>query len=320
MKLTKKLLTPAKFGLNTMKTIKSNEIVDAVYKRFDNLEVSLAVKSAMKHMIEMSKEGKDIFEADFSGLSGADVGILTSDFGEVVGAVYMLNSKRGYKAAKFPISESQKLVDYFLVKDGIDEAFSAKAGEGGAPSIIALEKKLQDIDISSISGKHKKALEAMKIISSLPVYEGVLVTAQFLNLPSYNALIKILRRRDLNTKYSSGIPKEEHLKVAIDSCGKYETCIKEFSPLFRAANFQIGDDATKMKLVFAGTAKARYKKWGLLHFPVTSQVSKWLNDRTNGATEILTRVASTLSINQIYLDHYPKMVKRKNKIYCQNFL
>jgi hypothetical protein len=33
----------------------------------------------------------------------------------------------------------------------------------------------------------------------------------------------------------------------------------------------------------------------------------WLNDPKNGATELLTMAARTLTVNQIYLDHVPQI-------------
>lgn len=307
--MKKKLLTPAKFGLNTMKPLSSKSIATTVLGKLNKLDLTPAARNACKHMLQNSISGKETFKSEFSGLTGADIGVLTSDFGEVTGAVYMLNSGKGYTAAKFPTSEAQRLVDYYLVKDGIDEKFSAKAGQGGAPSINALEQTLNSMNPRSLTRKQQKALKVLQIINEQSIYDGVLMAAEYLDLPGYKALISLMKEKKLKTGYSngSGIPKIENLMQAIDSCGKFDACMKEFKPLFEAAEFQLGGDAgeKKMRSVFAGTAGTRYKKWGLLHFPITSQVMGWLNDPANGATEILTLAARTLTVNQIYLDHTP---------------
>jgi len=309
MAIKKKLLTPSKFGLNTMKPLSSAHIVSTVTKKINALNVPPSVKDACKNMIKNSAAGKSNFNADFSGLTGADIGVLTSDFGEVTGALYMLNSGQGYTAAKFPISEAQRLVDYYLVKGGIDEKFSAKAGQGGAPAINAVEDALNAMNPATLPKKHQKALEVLKIINKESIYDGVLLAAKHLGLPGYSALIDIMKRKDLKTGYSTGIPTQENLINAIDSCGSFNACMKQFKPLFTAANFELGGERgeEKMKSVFAGTAGSRYKKWGLLHFPITSEMMSWLNDPKNGATEVLTMAASTLVVNQIYLDHSPQL-------------
>jgi len=309
MSIKKKLLTPAKFGLNTMKPLSSSAIISSVKNKINSLPISPAAKNACRDMISKSASGKQSFPSDFSGLTGADIGVLTSDFGEVTGAIYMLNSGKGYEFAKFPTSEAQRLVDYYLVKDNIDEKFSAKAGVGGAPSITALEKALNGMDVAKLSKKHKTALKVLQIINKESVYSGVLIAAEYLKLPGYNELIKIMKRKDLKTGYSGGVPTQENLIRAIDSCGKFDNCMKEFRSLFKAANFELGGQAgeAKMRSVFAGTAGTRYKKWGLIHFPITSEMMSWLNDPSNGATEILTMAARTLSVNQIYLDHFPQI-------------
>lgn len=306
MALTKKLLTPAKFGLNTMAALSSATIERTVSSKIKSLPVSVAVKNAMQHMIKESSKGNASFSAEFDGLTGAEIGILTSDFGEVTGAIYMLNSNSKYKAAKFPKSEAQRLVDYYLVKEGVDEQFSAKAGQGGAPSINALEEKLNKMNPRTMSRKHQKALKVLQMINKESVYDGVLKVADFLGLPGYKELVKIVSRKDLKTGYSTGIPTVENLIKAIDSCGSYDSCMKQFKGLFEAADFKLGGEE-KMRSVFAGTSGDRYKKWGLLHFPITSEVMSWLNDEKNGATEVLTLAARTLSVNQLYLDHNPEL-------------
>lgn len=309
MAVKKKLLTPAKFGLNTMKPLNSAFIVKTVLAKLSKMDLSPAAKNACRHMVQNSVSGVPTFKSEFSGLTGADIGVLTSDFGEVTGAIYMLNTNKGYTAAKFPTSEAQRLVDYYLVRSGVDERFSAKAGQGGAPSINALEEKLNAMDPRTLTKKQQKALKVLQIINKESIYDGVLLAADYLNLPGYEALIALMKKRNLKTGYSSGIPSVENLVKAIDSCGNFDSCMREFKPLFQAAEFQLGGDAgeKKMRSVFAGTAGTRYKKWGLLHFPITSQVMSWLNNPTNGATEILTLAARTLTVNQIYLDHSPSI-------------
>jgi hypothetical protein len=310
MAIKKKLLNPSKFGLNTMRALTSADIVRAVNNKMKTLNVSPAVKDACKYIIKNSTQGNAEFPANFPGLTAADIGIIMSDFGEVTGAIYMLNSGGPYTAAKFPISEAQRLIDYYLVEDGVDVKFSAKAQKGAAPSVISIKNAIENMDATSLSRKHKKALKVMKIIISEDVFSGVLMAADYLKMPGYAELIKLLSRRNLKTGYVGGIPTLSNLEAAIDSMGSYENSMKRVEPLFDAANFSLGGVAgeTKMKSVFGGTAGRRYKKWGLLHFPITSEMVIWLNDPKNGATELLTIAARSLSVNQIYLKHTPQLV------------
>ena len=308
MELTKKLLTPVKFGLNTMKPMDSAAIVRIVTAKTKSLKLAPKIKNAMMHMLENSAAGASSFASDFSGLTGADIGILTSDFGEVTGAVYMLNAGKGYTAAKFPKSEAQSLVDYYLVnEDKFDEPFSAKAGKGGAPSIAAIEDILVKYSVNGVLNKRfTQAVKTIQIINKNSIFDGVLMAAADLKLPGYMALIDILRDKKLNTGYTSGIPKLEHLTKAIDAVGSFDACMKRFKPLFSAADFQLGNER-KMREVFAGNAGSRYKKWGLLHFPITSEMMSWLNNPKNKAIDLLTFAARGLSVDQIYLDHTPEL-------------
>jgi hypothetical protein len=309
MSIKKKFLTPSKFGLNTMKPLSSDQIVRTVMRKLDALDLKPVVREACKQIIKECEKGISSFPAPFEGLSGSDIGIITSDFGEVAGAVYMLNANKGFDKAKFPISEAERLVDYYLVQNNVDIKVSAKAGVGGAPSISAVEETLKNIDPNALSLKQKKALQVLNIIIKGTVYSSPLEAAEYLDLSGYKKLTQILKNKNLKSGYSNGIPKIENLSKAIESVGGFDACMKEFAPLFAAADFKLGGSAgeTKMKSVFAGTSGTRYKKWGLMHFPITSEVMRWLNDDANGATEVLTIAAKTISVTQIYLDHTPKV-------------
>lgn len=307
MAIMQKLLTPSKFGLNTMKRLTSDDICVVVSKGLTNLvtnkRLTPAAKAACEYIIEKSISGSNSFTANFPKVTPQDMGVITSDFGEVSGSLYMLNSKKGYTHAKFPISENQRLVDYYLVKDDIDEMVSAKQGAGGAPAITAVEKAFNAMDPNTLSEENKKALKVLQMISKGTLYGGVLEVAKYLELPGYMALIAIVSKPSLRTGYTgSGIPTQESLIEASDNVGGFVDAMKKFKPLFTAAKFEIGS-MDKMKSVFAGTAGSRYKRWGILHFPITSEVMSWLNDTNNGATDILTIAARTFIINQIYLDY-----------------
>jgi len=308
MTIKKKLLTPSKFNLNTMEPLTSAQIQAVVSKRIKTLDLTPAAKEACQYIIKQSVSGSKSFAANFPGLTAQDMGVITSDFGEVSGSLYMLNSKQGYTHAKFPTDENQRLVDYYLVRDGIDEKVSAKAGAGGAPAITAVEKAFNDMDETKLSAKNKKALKVLQMISKGTLYGGVLEVAKFLKLPGYTALVAIVSKPSLKTGYTGGgIPPQDSLIKASDNIGSFANAMKQFKPLFTAAKFEIGG-MDKMESVFAGTAGSRYKKWGILHFPITSEVMGWLNDTKNGATDILTMAARTLTVNQIYLDYKSNML------------
>jgi hypothetical protein len=303
MALIKKSLTPSKFSLNTMNPFTSVEIETIVTKYIKTLNITPAAKEACNYIVKQSIIGSNSFPGKFDGLTTQDIGIITSDFGEVCGALYMLNSGQNYTHAKFPKDENMRLVDYYLVRDGIDEKFSAKSGEGGAPAITAVEGALNNINPESLSTINKKALTVLKLINKGTVYGGVLEVAKYLDLPGYNQLIKLIKRTDLKTGYRGiNIPDQDVLINAVNAMGSYDSCVIQCKELFKAASFAIGSEA-KMKSVFGGTASARYKKWGMIHFPITSEVMKWLNNPANGAIEVLTLAARTLTVNQINLDY-----------------
>ena len=70
MTIKKKLLTPAKFGLNSMKALNAATIIRTVNTKINSLPISPAAKNACRHMVAESAAGKPTFDAEFSGLTG----------------------------------------------------------------------------------------------------------------------------------------------------------------------------------------------------------------------------------------------------------
>lgn len=309
--LSKKQLTPNKFKLHQAEQT-ATSIFNSVKKQLNEMNLPESAKEVCITILENSNKGLVRFNPKIDKISPQDLGIITSDFGEITGCLFMLrkNSSK-YSKAKFPESESEKLVDYYLLdKKGELQPVSAKSGAGGKPSITSILPVLEDlIKKKKLGAKYKQAVEVFKIlameknesntkISSL--YEGPLRAAQFLNTPGWNALVKILKTESLNTGYLSGIPTQEQLMAAVNNAGFYPDCMKFFQPLMDAANTKENSETTARLL--NNPPSSETKKWGILHFPITSELVSWLNKDENNAKDMLTKAANLLNTTQIYLD------------------
>jgi SAM-dependent methyltransferase len=110
----------------------------------------------------------------------------------------------------------------------------------------------------------------------------------------------LLKDKKLNTGYITGIPTEKQLETAVENAGGYDLFREITKDFYEASGYNntIDIGTTKRILDKAYTRK----RYGLLHYPITAELIKWLNIDKNYAKDILNKAANTLTINQIYLD------------------
>lgn len=310
----KKALTPKKMGLN-IAPVSADEIIKTSKSALKSLVKSKVITPRVQEfcsdILDSSDSGETTFNPGFTAIDPKDLGVIISDFGEVAGAVYVLRKYRSdYSHAKFPTDENEKLIDYYLVdrKTKDDHPFSAKAGQGGAPAITSVKKELEMLnERNMITGKLVKALKVLELLSiekqagesESANFRGVILASQYLDSHAWKELIKILKIPELKSGYTSGLPKLEHLEAAVAAAGKYPGCMKYFRPLLDAAQMKEKPDSTEVAINSPGSSKS---PWGILHFPLTSDLIRWLNNDDNGARQLLVMAARMKNINQVYLD------------------
>jgi len=302
-----KELIPSKLGLNdkpvNLATLKS-KVAAAIKTKPPN------VKSFCEYLVKNSCDNKATFPKETFRLSTQELNIILKDFGEISGAMYVLSACKLYSGVKFPTG-NEKLIDYIMVrKDGLEEKFSAKAGQGGKPSITSLMPAIDAMEKeSSLSPKMKKAIKVIKLISTEEkngLYLGPLKAAKFLKTPGYTALIKLLKDSDSYVS-SNDVPNSDELEAAVHHWGSFKGVMEGCQGFFTAAGYTVNQTVTKRLIETPRAGKE--KVWGVLHYPITAELIKWLNDDTNGAKEVLTAAATTLTVNQIYLDTDSKNYK-----------
>ena len=141
-----KQLIPTAFGLADGSEISLDAMTAAVKSKLKTIGITPAVQEVCMHLYNHALDGKDTFAANPMTLSKEDYNIVIKDFGEITGAAWLLTSHaKKYKGVKFPIG-NEKLIDYVLVtKQKIEEKFSAKAGQGGKPSITSLMPVIEEL-------------------------------------------------------------------------------------------------------------------------------------------------------------------------------
>jgi hypothetical protein len=199
---------------------------------------------------------------------------------------------------------NEKLIDYILVtKDGAEEKFSAKAGQGGKPSITSIMPVIEQfIRSGKLDTKFQKAswvLYHLTTEETNGLYFGPLKAANYLQTAGYKALIKVLTAEKV---YTAGIPTPEQLDNAVARGGSYTGCMKLFDNFYTQSGYKSNMDATVTKRTIESPRAGKEKRWGVLHYPITAELVKWLNTDANYAKELLTMAAQTLTVTQVYLD------------------
>jgi hypothetical protein len=309
MTVRDKQLIPTAFQL-AGRELTSTELVKAVKTKLSQSSfVDPAIAAVCSGILDQSVKGKSSFPLPTSKLSEKELKIIYKDFGEISGAAYMLNnSSSPMDYVEFPTG-NEKLIDYTLTdKNKVKHRVSAKAGAGGKPSIVSILPIIKEMVSNGIDNKFQKATWVLfhlgqEIKGSPELYVGPLRTAEYLDTPGYKALIKLLKNKNLKTGYVQGIPTEKHLEVAVSNMGDYNSFMSITKEYYDAAGYT--QNITPKSVFTAKSILApQYsrKRYGLLHYPITAELVKWLNTDSNHAKELLTKAANTLSINQIYLD------------------
>jgi hypothetical protein len=317
--LTKKALTPKKFGLG-MSPVSAERLYLKVssqlkiWSKPNNAKspISARVANLCLDILDGANKAKDSFnpKESIQAITQGDnteFGIITSDFGEIAGALYYLRLKpQEFKGVKFPVEENEKLIDYILItKDDTDFPVSAKSGEGGKPAFTDLKKEFIRLESKNmIPKKYKKAYKVLEILEK-PLFDGVLEAAQYIDGPGWQELIKILNtNKKLMPGYTGGIPTMKNLEDIMQTM-RYPSCMDDSPGNFRQLWNAVGsrEKESTGAIINDKTLKSGKKKsWGILFHPLTIEIMKWLNDQKNGGSELLTMAAKMRNIDQVYLD------------------
>jgi hypothetical protein len=331
--LAKKQLTPIQFGFNLTPvnpTTLYKQTKDRLNLMKSGRKISQEVYTVCLHILDESNKGLKTFGVPFDKfVTPQEAGIITSDFGEITGALFMLKHyPKEFVKAKFPTVSNQKLVDYYLIDPtGLDHPFSAKAGKGGKASITAVTPIISKM--TNLKGSDLIAAKVLEFVgieekttagksTGTDLFKGPLLAAEYLKLESYTELVKTVRTATQNTtsvyKYTSGIPTENQLLETIDHAGKWPDASQKIKPFLDAAKklgFQLKDETAVARAVNRGPdfKPHRDKPWGILHYPITANLIQWLNNPENGATKLLNKAAQTMNVTQVRLYSKPSSSK-----------
>ncbi len=215
----------------------------------------------------------------------SDLNTIGKDFGEILGAIYMLNICGYNKGIEFP-SGNNPLVDFYIDGFGV----SSKYKSGAAPTLSGIIKNVNQDQLTTDA--EKDLLEVFKIVESSKVSEGYLKIAKHFNMPGYQALVEITRQTDITI---------QSLNTFIQQILSEKP--EEFMNIFDKFYTTIGRFPQGKKIEW-NRIKAE-KVYGAVIGPISYHVTDFLN--ANGQIkDALTNLLSKLEVKQLYLDFIPK--------------
>lgn len=284
-----KELIPANFDL-AGKVLTLKEIRSTTIKKLNSLAIEEEVKEFCRNLIDTAKElNFDIV----SSLSDTDIRIILKDFGEITSAIHLLTNNPEFLSVTFP-KANLPLVDFFITtNEGLELSYSVKSNKGSKPTITSLQNELEKLkDEGNLSSNHEQASDVIGILSQGSLFGGPLNAAKYLKTPGYKSLIELLSKYKLHSgSLTDDIPKKEDLQNFFTNMNDEKK--KDLLNYFADANFKSSE-------------KSILTIWGALHYPITSELIRWLNSSQSEARELITLAANALSVNQIYLDKVGK--------------
>ena len=244
---------------------------------------SIADLISLEEEIPYSDKVSDLLKS----FDPTDVNAIGKDFGEILGAIYMLNIVDNESGVKFP-KGNFPLIDFFVDGSGI----SSKYKKGAAPTLSSIVKKIDPEQLATVN--QKKLLEVLKIAENNKVSAGYFEIAKFLDTPGYQVLEKIIGKKDLSIEDVN-----EHIKsLAIKSKGEYDS--EAFFSVYDEFYRTIGKKPQNNKITWS-----RLEENGKFYGAVIGPISYYVTNILNADPiykDSLVDLLSMLEVKQLYLN------------------
>lgn len=290
----------------------------------DDIKISLktmydeVANGGTSDTIQMSKQLQTIF----SKLKQRDKQAIGKDFGEILSLRWCLNQPFTKNMTSFYFSEAsnEPLVDYNIVvkekKADIRIKISAKFEKGGAPSIKAVVKYIDDI-YKQPTGNLKSAVEVIKTLGQegggVTTSTKILNAHKAINSKAYKILGKIVGTKNPTVKDISTFVEGTFVIKGLD--GKKRT--KMFNEVFSDFFDELGNRPTDAMLdvIFANNTFPKYHS--CIVSPMGYGLVKYMNS-TSIYSEILNRIGQQLNAQQVYLNFRSNTIVFTKKLFAES--
>jgi len=241
------------------------------------------VGAFMLSLTESSYNNSDTLDFGDS-VSTSDIAKIAKDFGELTGALWLMNTKYKGKAF-FPLASNEPLIDYIIETKTGDKKISAKAGKGAPPSINVVADALKAGEVE-ISNAEKKYAKIIIDISESSTIDGILKASETYNTPGYREAKKLL-----------GKVTRSNIENYLNNFPRWDLAEKATTKFHKSMNRSVSKMMWE-RIYGAGNSKVR--KDGIMISPMGYHLVDRLN-RDIKLTDLLNKVLSSLTVEQLYL-------------------
>lgn len=294
-----KEFTPTKLGLDGVKfssvgsaTQKVQASIKSVYGEDVYKDIRMYLYDCINTTVGSSLS--ESFSKNYSlqrahNVSKSDIKILSKNFGEVLGMLYILANNKKTKYVEFPTDVSQGLYDFIMVeKDEITNYYSVKSDKGSSTSLANVNYVLKHFgSTNSVLKTHKHEVDVIKTLFNNKK-EGITTIDNIVNFfdnhlkSKYNNIISELNKI---SKVRLGSLNQGELdgwfKSMINTVDK-ETFVSKLNHIY---NTILGDAGktpkstvkTLEEIYESGDGSKSGVKHGYIIYPMGSYITNYLN-------------------------------------------
>ena len=219
-----------------------------------------------------------------------DLAKVSSDFGEILSAIWSMSPNMNFKQTNFPLASNEKLIDFYGIRMGIEYPISVKSGIGGKVTIQNITDAIKRrAKTTKNDNSAEESLQIFNIVSDNTMKRGMIKLHQYLNTPDIEKLgkkNKIFKTLDL--KHGLKIKYEIITihKISLNNQKRELTDKKKY------------DEEDKLRLILS---------------PLGQSIEKILNSNKS-IRDSLTNVARQVTLIQVNVDvKSNQMIFKKNK-------
>lgn len=186
-----KELTPDALGL-AGSTKNAPQIIAHVEKKLV-AKYDKPIADALINILRLSQTKANVVKLDPAlSLKSTDLAKVSSDFGEIMAAVWSMTALR-FRQAYFPTASNEPLIDFYGIRLGVQYPVSVKSGGGGKVTtqniVNAIKNRAKTA--GTLDRSEEISLEVFRVVNDYSAKEQMIKLHQLMDTPGIKELAKV---------------------------------------------------------------------------------------------------------------------------------
>lgn len=296
-----KELTPDALGL-AGKTLNYAGIVREVDRKLKSKYEAAVYEMLMNLLHKSNTKQKTIPLDPAMNFKTTDLSRVSADFGEIMSAIWAMNSLR-FRKVNFPSASNEPLVDFYGIRMGIPYPVSVKSGGGGKVTIQniinSIENRAKTANQNTLAAE--KSLQVFKTVDQYSAKEGMIELHKLMDTPSIKKLEEItdIRKAEMNLT---------NLTEWADQRDR-DQLVKELTPFW-----EVGYGKPGPQIIDQSATGITTDKYRLIGSPLGETIWRVLNDNKD-IKQSLTNVARQVALIQVNVDVKNRTINFKSNFF-----